>query len=44
MRDDIGWAARLQLVRFTLARITLSEDFIICTISHSVECLVFWKG
>ena len=44
VRGDIGWAARLELVRFTLARITLSEDSVICTISHSVGCLVFRKG
>ena len=44
VRGDIGWATLLELVRFTSARITLSEDFVIFTISHSVGCLVLWKG
>ena len=40
VRGDIGWVVVLESICCALARITLSEDNVIFTISQSVRCLL----
>ena len=40
VRGDIGLVAVLEPICCALARITLSEDNVICMISQSVKCLL----